>query len=211
MLDTIEAAPPDPILGLSAAFAADPTPAKINLGVGEYRADDGSTPVLDTVRVAEARVIESTTTKRYLPIDGTAEYGHSVRGLLFGDGEQSWCHRCATVQAPGGTGALRIAGDFVHTEFPGARIWLSEPTWANHPKVFAAAGLASKGYPYYDADSRTVDIEAMVTGLEGAVAGDVVLLHGCCHSSISPTRDSAMACKRMPWACAPSSTGFRRC
>lgn len=182
MLDDVTAAPPDPILGLSAAFADDPNPHKINLGVGEYRDDDGSTPVLASVRAAETRVVAATTTKRYLPIDGTPEYGRAVRSLLFGDDEPALHQRCATVQAPGGTGALRVAGDLIHAQFPGATLWLSDPTWANHPRIFAAAGLPTASYPYYDGDARAVDFDAMIAGLEGTCAGDVVLLHGCCHN-----------------------------
>ncbi|MDA0334245.1 MAG: aspartate/tyrosine/aromatic aminotransferase [bacterium] len=182
MLDTVQAAPPDPILGLSAAYDADPNPAKINLGVGEYRDAQGSTPVLASVHAAEARIVATSTNKRYLPIDGTAEYGQAVRRLLFGEAETALRPRCATVQAPGGTGALRIAGDFVHAQFPGATVWLSEPTWANHPKIFAAAGLTTASYAYYDSSTHGVDIEAMIAALERAAAGDMVLLHGCCHN-----------------------------
>ncbi|MFP6643014.1 MAG: aminotransferase class I/II-fold pyridoxal phosphate-dependent enzyme, partial [Candidatus Latescibacterota bacterium] len=182
MLDDVTAAPPDPILGLSAAFADDPNPHKINLGVGEYRDDDGSTPVLASVRAAEARVVSASTTKRYLPIDGTPEYGRAVRGLLFGADEPTLRPRCATVQAPGGTGALRVAGDLIHAQFPGATLWLSDPTWANHPRIFAAAGLPTASYPYYDSGARAVDFDAMIAGLGETRAGDIVLLHGCCHN-----------------------------
>jgi len=182
VFDVVQQAPPDPILGLSAAFGADPNPDKINLGVGEYRDADGSTPVLASVRTAEARVVATSTSKRYLDIAGTPEYGQGVRGLLFGATEPTLRERCATVQAPGGTGGLRIAGDFVHSQFPGARIWLSEPTWANHPKIFAAAGMTTASYPYYDGSTRSIEIEAMVSALESAANGDVVLLHGCCHN-----------------------------
>lgn len=181
MFDAVPAAPADPILGLSAAFADDPNPAKINLGVGEYREADGSTPVLATVRDAESRVLAAATTKRYLPIDGTPAYGAAVRGLLFGD-DGDLPARCVTVQAPGGTGALRIAGDFVHSQFPTATLWLSEPTWANHPKIFAAAGLPVATYAYYDAGTRGVDVDGMLSSLAGAERGDVVLVHGCCHN-----------------------------
>lgn len=182
MLDTVQAAPADPILGLSAIFAEDSNPEKINLGVGEYRAADGSTPVLASVKTAETRVVAASTSKRYLDIQGTAEYGQVLRDLLFGDASTALAERCATIQAPGGTGALRVAGDFVHTVFPGARLWLSDPTWANHPKIFAAAALETKSYPYYDGQARNVDLAAMIEALEGAQAGDVVLLHGCCHN-----------------------------
>lgn len=182
MLESVQAAPSDPILGLSAAFAKDPNPHKINLGVGEYRDAEGRTPVLASVRDAEARVVAASATKQYLPIDGTPEYGRAVRRLLFGAEAPSLEGRCATVQAPGGTGALRLAGDFVHQLFPASRLWLSAPTWANHPKIFAAAGLGLAEYPYYDARAHGVDVDAMCTALGGAAAGDVVLLHGCCHN-----------------------------
>ena len=175
MLDQVQAAPPDPILGLSAAFADDPRPNKINLGVGEYRDASGSTPVLASVQSAEARVVAASTSKRYLPIDGPPAYGQAVRGLLFGATATGLQERCATVQAPGGTGALRLAGDFVHKLFPEARIWLSEPTWANHPKIFAASGVTTSSYPYYDGGTRGVDIEAMVGALDKAA-------NGCCHN-----------------------------
>ena len=182
MFDTVQPAPADPILGLSAAFADDPNPDKINLGVGEYRAADGGTPVLETVREAEGRIVAASTSKRYLPIDGTPEYGRAVRGLLFGAEAETLEARCATVQAPGGTGALRVAGDFVHTLFPASKVWLSDPTWANHPKIFAAAGLETASYAYFDAGSRTVDEQSLLAALAAIPAGDVVLLHGCCHN-----------------------------
>ncbi|MEE2830786.1 MAG: amino acid aminotransferase, partial [Candidatus Latescibacterota bacterium] len=104
------------------------------------------------------------------------------RGLLFGADEPTLRPRCATVQAPGGTGALRVAGDLIHAQFPGATLWLSEPTWANHPKIFAAAGLPTASYPYYDSGARAVDFDAMIAGLGETRAGDIVLLHGCCHN-----------------------------
>jgi aspartate/tyrosine/aromatic aminotransferase len=158
MLDTIQAAPADPILGLSATFDDDPNQNKINLGVGEYRDADGQTPVLQSIRTAEAQ------------------------RCCRGDDEATLSPRYATIQAPGGTGALRVAGDFVHTQFPSATLWLSEPTLANHPKIFAAAGLPTASYPYYDGSTHGIDFDAMTAALESAQTGDVVLLHGCCHN-----------------------------
>lgn len=182
LFDAVPAAPPDPILGLSAAFARDPKPGKINLGVGEYKDAEGRTPILASVRAAEARVVAGSASKQYLPIDGTPEYGRAVRRLLFGPGAAALEARCATVQAPGGTGALRLAGDFVHQQFPASTVWLSAPTWANHPKIFAAAGQAVAEYPYYDAVTRGVDVDGMCAALARAAAGDLVLVHGCCHN-----------------------------
>jgi aspartate/tyrosine/aromatic aminotransferase len=182
MLDAVQPAPPDPILGLSAAFDQDPNPDKINLGVGEFRDADGGTPILESVREAEAHVVATETSKKYLPIDGTPEYGHHVRALLFGTTGEDHGPRCATVQAPGGTGALRVAADFVHRQFPAARVWLSDPTWANHPQIFAAADVDVASYAYYDSVTRRVDVERLIASLDEVQAGDVVLLHGCCHN-----------------------------
>lgn len=181
MLHTVPAAPPDPILGLAAAFAADANPRKVNLGVGEFRDEEGDTPVLESVRLAERRVVDGQRTKRYLPIDGTPEYAAAVRGLLFG-ADPELDERCATVQAPGGTGALRLAGDFLHAHFPRSRLWLSEPTWANHPRIFAAAGLEVAAYRYYDDGARALDFDGLCAALGQVPAGDVVLLHACCHN-----------------------------
>ena len=192
MFEKLEAAPPDPILGLSAAFREDPNPHKVNLGVGEYRNAEGLTPVLDAVREAERRMLAAETTKTYLPIDGTPEYGRSVRQLLFGDdsGKMEAAGSVVTVQAPGGTGALRLAGDLLHRLFPDSRIWLSAPTWANHAKIFEAAGLQVMTYSYFDSDANALDFECMHRSLETIPAGDVALLHGCCHNptGADPTR-----------------------
>ena len=141
MFNDLEMAPPDPILGLSSAFREDPNPEKINLGVGVYKDESGQTPIPESVKTAERRLLESEASKSYLPIEGAAEYGASVRELLFGaDHEVIADGRATTVQAPGGTGALRIAGDFLRHVCPGARIWMSEPTWSNHFNIFGAAG-----------------------------------------------------------------------
>ena len=193
MFEKLEAAPPDPILGLSAAFREDPRPGKVNLGVGEYRNAEGQTPVLDAVREAQKRILASETTKTYLPIEGTPEYGRAVRQLLFGDDSaaREATGSTVTVQAPGGTGALRLAGDLLHRLFPDSRIWLSGPTWANHEKIFAAAGLQIMTYPYFDSEANVLDFDAMLRSLLTIPAGDVVLLHGGCHNptGADPTRE----------------------
>ncbi len=190
MFEHLEQAPADPILGLTAAFKEDPDPDKINLGVGVYCDDRGKTPVFAAVKEAETRLLAAQSTKTYLPIDGTSDFGREVRELLFGPKlAEEYGAAAVTVQAPGGTGALRLAGDFFKRLFPGASVWLSEPTWANHPKVFAAAGLRTASYPYFDSGANGLGFDAFCAALESVPAGDVVLLHGCCHNptGVDPT------------------------
>ena len=175
-------AAPDPILGLTEAFLADTNPDKINLGAGVYKDAAGKTPVLKVVKQAERRILESETSKGYLPITGSAEYAAAVQGLLFGDEYDALAPRSATAHTPGGTGALRVVGDFLHRQFPQATLWLSQPTWPNHPKVFEAAGVPIKAYAYFDAEQNAVNFEAMLAALQQVPEGDVVLLHGCCHN-----------------------------
>ena len=182
MFDRVEMAAPDPILGLTEAFLADPNPDKINLGAGVYKDATGKTPVLKVVKLAERRILESEASKGYLPITGSAEYAAAVQGLLFDDEFDALTPRSATAHTPGGTGALRVVGDFLHRQFPQATLWLSQPTWPNHPKVFEAAGVPIKSYAYFDAERNAVDFEAMLSALQQVPEGDVVLLHGCCHN-----------------------------
>lgn len=190
MFEKITAAPADPILGLTEEFKADQRSHKINLGVGIYKTEEGQTPVLATVKKAEAALLESEKTKSYLTIEGTAEYGLAVQKLLFGEtSEIVQQKRAKTAQAPGGTGALRVAGEFIKRQLGDATIWISNPTWANHKGVFAAAGLPIAEYGYYDAELKDKNFAAMIADLERAAQGDVVLLHGCCHNptGIDPT------------------------
>lgn len=190
MFEQLDMAPADPILGLSAAFKSDTNPQKINLGVGVYQDDEGKTPILPSVAEAEQRILAQATSKSYLAIDGTPEYNRAVQNLLLGsDHEIVHSSRAVTVQSPGGTGALRIAGDFLHRHFPSARLWLSQPTWANHPKIFQSAGMDVQTYPYFDAANNGLDFSAMIEALRGVPAGDIVLLHGCCHNptGVDPT------------------------
>ena len=192
MFETLEKAPADPILGLTAAFKQDTNPDRVNLGVGVYKDGDGNTPVFDSVQTAEARILDRQTTKDYLPISGGPEYAPAVQDLLFGaEHEIVRGQRAATVHAPGGTGGLRIAGDFVHKLFPQAKIWLSDPTWANHPNIYGHAGVAVETYPYFDKETNGLDFAAMRDALNAVPEGDVVLLHGCCHNptGIDPTPD----------------------
>ncbi len=183
MFEQFTPAPPDAILGLTEAFKKDPNPKKVNLGVGIYKDAQGRTPILASVKRAEERILQEENTKNYLSIDGSPEYGAAVQELLFGaNHEIIGSSRSITAQAPGGTGALRVAADFIATMFPGARVWLSDPTWPNHPSVFKAAGLTTAVYPYFDAAHNGVAFAAMLDALKQIPAGDVVLLHGCCHN-----------------------------
>ena len=183
MFELIQEAPRDPILGLTEAFRSDNNPHKINLSVGVYQDDRGQTPTLAGVREAERRLAERTGGKAYLPIDGDPEYGHLVQQLLFGtEHEALTSRRSATSHTPGGTGALRVVADFLHANLPSATVWLSEPTWPNHPSIFSAADVRTKSYPYYDEAARGVDFPAFAAALREIPAGDVVLLHACCHN-----------------------------
>ncbi len=190
MFEFIEVAPPDPILGLNEAFLKDARPHKINLGVGVYQDEAGNTPVLACVKRAEERMVQRERTKSYLPIAGSPAYDALVQQLLLGEARAAELDgRIATLQTPGGTGALRVAADFIHQRFPRATVWCSQPTWTNHPQIFQAAGLAVESYPYLDGSQRSLDFAAMMDRLKQLPSGDVVLLHGCCHnpSGIDPT------------------------
>ena len=192
MFEKVATAPADPILGLTEAFKQDPRPHKINLGVGIYKNEAGETPVLDSVKRAEDLLLKNEKTKSYLSIEGYAAYGRCVQGLLFGeDSEIISSARAVTAQAPGGTGALRTAADFMVKHLGIKRIWVSNPTWANHGNIFTTAGLEVVSYDYYNADSKTMDFDAMVASLGQVAAEDAVLFHGCCHNptGIDPTAE----------------------
>jgi len=183
MFDSILPAPPDSILGLTDAWKNDPNPLKVNLGVGVYKDDAGNTPILAAVKAAEAAILQSATTKSYMPISGASDYGRCVQEMIFGGGHDIiGAARARTAHTPGGTAALRVGADFLKKVSPNATVWLSSPTWANHKGVFAAAGLAIADYPYYDALTRGLDFTRMREALEHIPAGDVVLLHACCHN-----------------------------
>jgi len=181
---------PDPILGLTEEYNRDPRPGKVSLAAGVFVDETGITPVLDTVAEAEARILAAQTTKLYKPVAGDPAYLRPVRDLVFGAGNGTVAEgRVETLHTPGGTGALRVAADLVYRIRPGATVWLSTPTWPNHPQVFAAAGLQTASYPYLDASTATLDAVGMLAALRAAPAGDAVLLHACCHNptGIDPT------------------------
>ncbi len=190
MFEKVTAAPADPILGLTEEFRNDHRSHKINLGVGIYKNDAGDTPILKTVKKAEQILLDTEKTKNYLSIEGNAEYGVLVQGLLFGaDSEIVTSRRARTAQAPGGTGALRIGAEFLARQKLSRKVWISNPTWVNHFQVFGAAGMETGEYTYYNPQTRGLDFDGMLTSLTAAAPGDVVLLHGCCHNptGIDPT------------------------
>jgi aspartate aminotransferase len=187
---TVAPAPPDPILGLTEAFRKDDKAEKINLTSGVYQDETGTNPVLRSVKQAERMLLELETTKDYLGIGGDESYARAVQQFVFGPQHPVVKEgRAATVHTPGGTGALRIGGEFLHAQFPGATIWISDPTWPNHPGVFKAAGLKTASYPYYEPATHGLKFEEMLAALEQVPEGDIVLLHGCCHNptGVDPT------------------------
>ena len=183
MWANITAAPADSILGLTDAFRNDPSPVKVNLGVGVYKDESGATPILRCVKEAEKILLEKEKTKSYLPISGDPAYAATVQQLLFGEkSEVIESRRAATVHTPGGTGALRVGADLLAKFASGAAVWISRPSWANHKGVFGAAGFAIKEYAYYDGTRMMLDFPAMLSSLQTIPEGDIVLLHACCHN-----------------------------
>jgi len=192
MFQSVQPAPPDAILGLTEAFKADTNPDKINLAVGVYKDENGATPTLAAVTQAERWLLDNEPTKSYLGIDGSPGYCKATRELLFSkDNDLVSNGKAVTFQCPGGTGALRVAGDYLASNHAGTTLWLSDPTWANHHAIFQAAGLPTQSYAYLNSETNTLDFDAMTQALSAVKAGDVVLLHGCCHNptGVDPTRE----------------------
>ncbi|HRP28495.1 MAG TPA: amino acid aminotransferase [Burkholderiaceae bacterium] len=183
LFSAVALAPRDPILGLNEQFAADPNPAKVNLGVGVYFDADGKLPLLACVTQAEARMQAAPKPRGYLPIDGIAAYDKAVQGLVFGaDSAAAAEGRIATVQALGGTGGLKVGADFLRGLNPKARVLISDPSWENHRALFTNAGFEVAAYPYYDAAAQGVNFDAMLGALGAAEPGTIVVLHACCHN-----------------------------
>lgn len=190
MFKHIEAAPADPILGLGEAFKAETRSNKVNLGIGVYKDANGQTPIVKAVKEAEKRLLANENTKNYLGIDGLAEFNRQTQILLFGaDHDIVKNKRAKTAQSLGGTGALRIAAEFIKRQTAAKNVWISAPTWPNHNAIFKAVGMNICDYRYYDKTTHALDWDGMLEDLAKAQAGDVVLLHGCCHNptGIDPT------------------------
>lgn len=192
MFQNIPMAPPDPILGISDAYAADTNPNKINLSVGVYKDASGKTPVLKAVQTAQQTILANQTTMSYKPIQGDAAYAKCVQRLLLGDDHDVVNKSlAATAHTPGGTGALRVAGDYLNHNHSAATLWLSNPTWANHNAIFTAAGVETKQYEYLNKEKTDLDFDQMLESLKQIPTGDAVLLHGCCHNptGVDPTTE----------------------
>ncbi|KPG84628.1 amino acid aminotransferase [Pseudomonas sp. RIT-PI-o] len=180
--DAIGRVPGDPILGLMEAYAQDANPRKFDLGVGVYKDAQGLTPIPEAVKIAEARMVESQDTKTYIGGHGNPLFGKVINELVLGaDSPLIAEQRAGATQTPGGTGALRLAADFIAQCLPGKGVWLSNPTWPIHETIFAAAKVKVSHYPYVGSDNR-LDVEAMLAVLREVPKGDVVLLHACCHN-----------------------------
>jgi len=180
--DAIGRVPGDPILGLMEAYALDANPRKFDLGVGVYKDAQGLTPIPEAVKIAEARLVESQDTKTYIGGHGNPLFGKVINELVLGaDSQLITEQRAGATQTPGGTGALRLAADFIAQCLPGKGVWLSNPTWPIHETIFAAAKVKVSHYPYVGSDNR-LDVEAMLAVLREVPKGDVVLLHACCHN-----------------------------
>ncbi|TIV56481.1 amino acid aminotransferase [Mesorhizobium sp.] len=193
MFETLQPAAADKILALIGLYRNDPRPGKVDLGVGVYKDIDGKTPVMRAVREAEKRLLASQDTKTYLGLAGDTGFNAAMINLAFG--EKSDLSRIRAAQAPGGSGALRLVAELLQRTRPGATVWLSHPTWPNHPPVMRAAGLEVRNYPYFDAASGAVRFDEMLATLRTANSGDVVLLHGCCHNPTGANLDAAQWAK----------------
>ncbi|MQR01228.1 amino acid aminotransferase [Glaciimonas soli] len=184
LFTAIEMAPRDPILGITEGFNADQNPNKTNLGVGVYYDDNGKLPLLECVRKAEAELMAKLSPRGYLPIDGLAAYDKAVQELVFGaDSAVVKEKRAVTVQAIGGTGALKLGADFLKRfSNDNAQVWISDPSWENHRALFESAGFTVNNYPYYDAATRGVNFVGMMEALNNMASGSIVVLHACCHN-----------------------------
>lgn len=183
MFEVLPQLAPDPILGLSAAYREDNNPDKIDLGVGVYKDEQGNTPILTSVAKAQNILLERETSKTYITPQGHQGYIDNMLALLLGDKSPVLlADRVAGVQAPGGCGALRILSELLVRCNENAKVWVSDPTWANHIPLIGSAGLQIETYPYFDKDSASIRFDAMIDALKKVEKGDIVLLHGCCHN-----------------------------
>ena len=183
MFENLKPVAIDPILGLMIAFKADNRAEKIDLGVGVYQDDRGRTPVMASVKQAESRLMELETTKSYQGMAGDPDYNQRMMELLLGkDHSILSTGRVKSIQAPGGSGALRVGAEVIRRARPESKLWVGIPTWPNHIPLLGSAGFDIKQYPYYDMDARQVDTEKMMETLRQVPVGDLVLLHGCCHN-----------------------------
>ncbi len=179
MFETLKPQPQDKILALIQMFKDDPRPAKIDLGVGVYKDATGLTPVMRAVKAAERKLWEVEITKTYTGLAGEPAFNAAMVQMILGQG---FTERAASVATPGGTGALRQAMELIRMAAPDATVWLSNPTWPNHPSILKYLGMNMAEYRYFDAATRGVDFAGLMEDLTAVKSGDAVLLHGCCHN-----------------------------
>ena len=192
MFDSLPVLPPDSILGLAAACRADPNPDKVDLTLGVYMDETGLCPVFEAVQQAQQELVSEEQTKVYMPPQGDPDYLAGIRSLVLGEvGMSSLGDRSSAVQTPGGCGAVRLGAEVLHAAAPTATVWVSDPTWPVHIPLMGSVGLQFKTYRYYSSEMKGLDFDAMISDLEDARSGDVVLLHGCCHnpSGVDPTKE----------------------
>ena len=190
LFDALREQPADGLLGLITRFRDDPRENKIDLGVGTYRNEAGVTPVMAAVKAAEGRLLEEQRTKSYLGPEGDQRFVDLLAAVAFGAGS-AHAGRLTGVQTPGGGGALRLGAELVAAAWPGTRVWLGKPSWPNHRPIMDAARLATAGYRHLDPATQLADFDGILAMLSGATAGDVVLLHGCCHNPTGAGLDPA--------------------
>ncbi len=179
MLETLNPQPQDKILQLIALYRDDPRPNKIDLGVGVYKDATGLTPVMRAVKAAEKKLWEEEKTKTYTSLAGDPAFATALTAMILG---APMADRAAAVATPGGTGAIRQAFELIRMANPGATVWLSNPTWPNHPSILRYLGMKMAEYRYFDAATRGIDMDGLLADLSRLQPGDVVLLHGCCHN-----------------------------
>jgi len=189
LFESLQASPADAILGLITEHRDDPRAEKIDLGVGVYRNADGETPILDVVKEAEQRLVESQDSKSYISTAGNASFNAAIQSLAFANSVPE--DRLMTIQTPGGSGSLRVAAGLILRATEKATIWVSDPTWNNHVPLLGGAGMTLKPYPYYDVVNHVIRIEAMLDSLHKVPKGDLVLFHACCHnpSGLDPSEE----------------------
>ncbi|MEX0971223.1 MAG: amino acid aminotransferase [Paracoccaceae bacterium] len=189
MLEHLKPQPADKIIELIALYAADARADKLDLGVGVYKDQTGKTPIMGAIKVAEARVLEAQASKSYLGLLGDLNFVAAMRDMVLADTVPA--ARVAGAQTPGGTGAIRQLFEMIKMANPDTTVWLSDPTWPNHPAILKHVGLKGASYRYFDAASCAVDFAGMMDDLANAKEGDVVLLHGCCHNPTGANLDAA--------------------
>ena len=183
MFQRLKQLSPDSILGLMARFRADPSPSKVDLGVGVYRDVNGNTPVLASVRRAEQAVLTAQTTKSYVAAAGREEFNRAAEEMVLGPAHAaSRDRRVRTTQTPGGCGALRVGAELIRAAAPAATVHVSDPTWGNHTPLLGSSGLRLERYPYYDPTAHRLRFGDMLEQLDRSAEGDVILIHACCHN-----------------------------